>query len=350
LTEREKINAGKPDTIASYLFPVVKALDSRGIDSRALLERAGIQEAISNDPLVRLPYDCMGEIFRLATEATGDPRFGLYASRYMLPSHIHALGTALLASRSLLDACLRIERFGSFLANTAEFKVESSAGVTRFGARTRVNLRPEATDMFWSFVLRFMRHLDTENLTPLRVDIPGPENPGDREAYEAFFRCPLTFDAQEMALYFETGLLAKPLDTSSEELAQLSDRVVRGYLAKMDREDIVSRVSSLLVANLPTGTYGKEDAAADLNMSPRTLQNKLLQASTTWRELVDGTRHDLALSCLESGRYRISEVAYMLGFNDTSSFSRAFRRWTGKPPGDYLRGDPDRASGHDAPR
>ena len=341
MPEQEKIKAGKPDTIASYLFPVVKALDSMGIDSRALLERAGIQEAISNDPLARLPYDRMGEVFRLVTESTGDPRFGLYASRYMLPSHIHALGTALLASRSLMDVCLRIERFGSFLASTADFKVESSAGVTRFGARTRVTLRPEATDMFWSFVLRFMRHLDNENLTPLRVDIPAPEHPGDREAYETFFRCPLTFDAQEMALYFETDLLTNPLDTSSEELAQLSDQVVRDYQTKLDREDIVSRVSGLLVANLPAGTYGKEEAAADLNMSARTLHNRLLQANTTWRKLVDGTRHNLAVSYLETGRYRVSEVAYMLGFNDTSSFSRAFRRWTGKPPGDYLRGDSD---------
>ena len=57
-------------------------------------------------------------------QVTGDPQFGLYASRYMLPLHIHALGTALLASRSLMDLCQRIERFGSFLAQTVVFYVE----------------------------------------------------------------------------------------------------------------------------------------------------------------------------------------------------------------------------------
>ena len=95
------------NTIASYLLPIIKALESKGVDSKVLLARAGIEESVANDPLVRLPHRQFGEVFRLAAEATGDPRFGLYASRYMLPTHIHALGTAMLASRSLMDLCLR---------------------------------------------------------------------------------------------------------------------------------------------------------------------------------------------------------------------------------------------------
>lgn len=72
----------------------------------------------------------MGEVFRLAAKATDEPQLGLYASRYMLPAHIHALGSAMLATNSLMDMCQRIERFGSFLASTLEKKL-LEAGTSR---------------------------------------------------------------------------------------------------------------------------------------------------------------------------------------------------------------------------
>ena len=331
MTQQAQIR-GTPDTIASYLLPIIKALESRGVDGHALLLQSGIDEQLSTDPMARLPYNRMGEIFRLAAKATNDPRFGLYASRYMLPTHIHALGTALLASRSLMDLCRRIERFGAFLAQTVVFYVDETAEESKFGAHLNVPLRPEAMDMFWSFVLRFMRHLDSDDLNPLRVDVPGPDTPDSREAYEKFFRCTLVFQQQEMALYFDTSRLHTPLPTFSRELAQMSDQVVQDYLAMMDRDDIVSRVNSLIVANLPSGEYAKEDAARELHMSARTLQKKLQDAGTTWRELLSSTRYKLATCYLESGRYSLSEITFMLGFQDTSSFSRAFKRWAGVPP------------------
>lgn len=334
MTKQASSSVAAPNTVASYLLPIVKALESRGIDSGSLLKRAGIEGNLSSDPTARLSYTRMGEVFRLAVEETGDAQFGLYASRYMLPSHIHALGTALLASSTLMDFCVRIERFGLFLGNTVSFYVHRTDGETKFSAHRTVLLRTEAIDMFWSFILRFMRHLDCETFNPSHVDIPGTHSPQRHKAYSDFFRCPLSFGCEEFALYFDSKALEKPLPTASSELVQLSEAVIRSYLAKQDKADIVSQISRLLVDNLPNGNYTKACAADALNMSPRTLQNKLNEANTTWREMVDTTRYTLAISYLESHRYTLGEITYMLGFNDTSSFSRAFKRWAGYAPGE----------------
>jgi AraC-like DNA-binding protein len=219
--------------------------------------------------------------------------------------------------------------------------VERDKDETKFSAHLKVPLRAEASDMFWSFILRLMRHLDSEKLNPSRVDVTIDETPEAAAAYEKFFRCPINFGCNEMALYFDTATLERELPTASHELARLSDQVVQDYLAKMDRDDIVSRVNGLLVANLPAGAYSKEDAARELHMSARTLQKRLQEADTTWRELLDGTRTELAISYLRSGRYSLGEITFMLGFNDTSSFSRAFKRWTGKPPGSFTQSTAD---------
>ena len=325
----------EPATIASYLLPIVKALKSRHVDVEALLAQVGIEETLENDPLTRLPHRQLGEVFRLAVEQTGDARFGIYASRFMLPTHLHALGTALIASRSLMDLCLRVERYGTFLGQTATFYVERDPIQTRFGAHPKVPLRAEATDMFWSFILRLMRNLAPDEFNPVRVDVTVDASPGANDAYSAFFHCPIVFGCDEMALYFDTEALEQELPTASQELARLSDQVVQDYLAKMDKEDLVSRVNSLLVANLPSGDYSKEDAARELHMSARTLQKRLDAAGTSWRELLTATRAELAISYLRSGRYTLAEITFLLGFNDTSSFSRAFKRWTGKSPGSF---------------
>jgi AraC-like DNA-binding protein len=73
-------------------------------------------------------------------------------------------------------------------------------------------------------------------------------------------------------------------------------------------------------------------------MSPRALQRRLAIEETTYAALVDDTRRELALAYLREGRYSMTDIGYLLGFSGAASFTRAFRRWTGKTPSEYQRG------------
>jgi AraC-like DNA-binding protein len=80
-----------------------------------------------------------------------------------------------------------------------------------------------------------------------------------------------------------------------------------------------------------------QDAVARaLNQSPSTLQRRLRKEGTSYQTLLDSTRRELALHYLREGEHSIADVAFMLGFADQSNFTRAFRRWTGKTPRQYL--------------
>jgi AraC-like DNA-binding protein len=88
---------------------------------------------------------------------------------------------------------------------------------------------------------------------------------------------------------------------------------------------------------LPTGAPSQNEVARALGMSPRALQRRLTIEETTYAALLDDTRRELALAYLREGRYSMTDIGYLLGFSGAASFTRAFRRWTGKTPSDYQR-------------
>ena len=123
-----------------------------------------------------------------------------------------------------------------------------------------------------------------------------------------------------------------PLTGASRELAEQNERIVVGYLAKLDRSDIRARVRALLLEQFPSGELTKESIAKKLHMSPRTLQLKLTRSNTTFQDVVNETRLALARGYIDNSAMSITEIAYLLGFSNTSNFSRAFRHWTGHSP------------------
>lgn len=325
-------------TIASYLLAVAKALDSLQIDSKAIFREAGIEGDIHNDPFERISYTVISRVFELSVAATGDPYFGIYASKYMLPSHIHALGSALLSSSTLLDFCERMARFTRFVAKTADFYVDEVDGDIRFSCRLHVDLCPETQDTFWSFILRFMRHLLQRDFSPLKVELHRRVPAEGEQPYRNFFNAPVSFNCEEIAYYFDRELMTQALPTASKELAQMNDQIVIDYLSKLEKKDIVAQVSHLIVELMPSGQINRECIAEKLHMSTRKLQGKLDDEGTSFQALLDGTRYQLACRYMESNT-SLSEISYLLGFADASSFSRAFKRWAGVSPSDYQRGE-----------
>jgi len=100
-------------------------------------------------------------------------------------------------------------------------------------------------------------------------------------------------------------------------------------------------VREVLTQRLAHGEPSQEDIAEILNMSARTLQRKLGECGTTYKEILDDTRYALALAYLSAPRHSVSDVTYLLGFSTGSCFTRAFRRWTGQSPSDWRAGSKD---------
>jgi AraC-like DNA-binding protein len=322
-------------TIGGYVLPIAKALEYSGVDSVRILRAADVSAHLTNDPLVRLPVETMRKLYQLCVEVTNNPYFGLGVARFVQPSNLHALGHALAASHTLREFCVRLERYFRLVSEAAVVRLDERDGEVAVHFEHLADLCGETEDAFLAFLIMSMRQLSGATFAPLRVGFRhSMPLPGD-EPYTTLFGAPVTFDGEGSLLVFAKADLVQPLAGSCPELAQVNDGIANKYMARLDKDDIVSRVRQAIVENLPNGECTREIVASLLSMSPTTLQSKLAKRETSFHDLLDTTRMELARSYAQQSALSVTEMAFLLGFSDTSNFARAFKRWTGVSPTDF---------------
>jgi AraC-like DNA-binding protein len=328
-------NAGKiPSTMGPWIQAIVRTLDDQGINGTELALRAGIHPRVLRNADERAPQPAVTRLWAMAVEATGNPCFGLLVPRFVSPVTFHALGYAILASPDFKAVFQRLIRFQRLISDATQQRLELAGDRYRLVIERLSPLGPphEGIDAFMATGIRALRGLSgSRNVNPLALYLKRPE-PRPSELFHKLFRCPIHFEAaQDAAEYWRKDVEA-PLPHANAELAKHSDMIVAEYLARTGRSGTLSdRVHALLVDQLPDGP-SEEGIAQRLCLSSRSLQLQLAEEGTSYKELLNGARRHLAGSYLEHGRYSIKEVAFLLGFSDAATFTRAFRRWTGQSP------------------
>ena len=311
-----------------------KALLAARVDADALLREAGIAPEQLSDPQARLPVAQTTRLWKLAVAATGDPAFGLRVAREVQPTTFHALGYALAASATLGEAFGRAARYCRIVTDAGELALEA------VGEECHVLLRSvigesapaeEATDAFAALQARTARALAGRSVLPLRVELRR-SRPADTAPYERAFHAPVRFAAADNRLVFAATDFSRPLEGANPELARLNEGLAAQQLARLDAADLPARLRALMIERLPDGEPTAAALAAALHLSLRSLQRKLAERGLRYEGLLDDTRRELAQAHLRDPRLSLNETAFLLGFSDASSFTRAFRRWTGLTP------------------
>lgn len=325
-----------PSVLGGWPRTIVSALDARGLNGRELAAEAGIDLEtfrFASDPMVRCPIAATTRIWRLAVEATGDPCFGLIVSRFVNYPTFHALGAAVLASSTLRDALRRLVRYSRIISDAAILRLVDQDDACEFvvDVADGVHVAHEALDAFLSLVVRTARTLHDDRLfSPRRVALVRPA-PTPSEPFQRFFRAPVRFSAPANVLEFSREDMEAPVPAGNAELARRFDEVLLRYSTQVDDALLVSRVRASITERLPDGDPSQLRVAQALGIGARTLQRRLAEEGTSFQAILNDTRTELARAYLKDG-WTVTEVAFALGFQDMSSFSRAFRRWTGSAP------------------
>ena len=326
--------AGQNSILGSYIKAVGRALDAAGCDGAALLAEAGFDLKALDGTDTRCPLVNTGQLWRIAVAATGDPAIGIKVANHYKHTTFHALGYGTSASSTLKEAFERVCRYCHVVSDAVDYQFFRRGCEYHFVIEPAVEIAAEALDALVSSYLRMCRSLIGSRYSPLSIELKRARPP-IIDDYERIWRAPLRFGAEQNRLIFDADSIERVLDTGNPELARQSDAISSRYLARIERYNIVARVREVLAQRLQGGEPTQEEVAEVLTVSARTLQRKLGDSGTTFKEILDQTRHAVAEAYLSSPEHSVSEITYLLGFSCSSSFTRAFRRWTGLSPSDW---------------
>lgn len=321
--------------IGGYALAIAKALDASGIDSARILKSAGVAPGMSNDPMSRLPVETLTRLYQACVAVTNNPYFGLTVARFLRITNLHALGYALAASGNLMDFCVRLQRFFRLVSQSSDVEIVESGNEVALNMRLLVKVSPETEDAFLGFLVLTMRQMYAPYFNPLRVDFSHAMPRDGVAPYEALFKSPVRFDQPSPALVLPRDILQLPLPGACAELAQLNDNIATRYIARLDKDDVVTAVRQKIIEYLPNGDCTREKVAAAMNVTPATLQNRLARRDTNFHDLLDSIRKELAVSYVRQASLSMTEITFLLGFGDLTNFTRAFKRWEGMSPSDF---------------
>ena len=330
----------EPTTIASVAQLIAEVLQTHyNVDPAPLLEQAGLDPALLNAPGTRYPRANIMNLWEIAAKATDDPCIGLTVGFKVRTTSFHALSHSWLASQTLLEALHRLARYHRVIATVPlEIKISETADSYEVAVRypnPKYPGPPIALDSFMASIIGLCRTATNPHFHPLKVCLGHGDN--DRASdYINAFECPVDFMADKNAFYFDKQSLQAPLPGNNPDIAKATDKVAEHYLETLDPNQVTTEVRKLLINLLPTGEANQQMIASRMAKSVSTLQRQLRDEGTSFREIQDETRQRLAEDYVQDGGYSLSEIAYLLGFSDQSNFSRAFRRWNGTSPSEYL--------------
>ena len=323
--------------LASLPRATYETLATYQVNAAALATEAGLDIEKLTADIGRVSEAAVLRFVRLALEATGDPCLGLTVAGHARPTTFSAMGFSWLASPTLRDVFLRLVRYHRLLltGNSVRFEWNDEHGSLRlhYGAMDD-QVNAFRADASFAVMTRWCRDLAQSDFSPARIEFRHDDH-GQSHRYQDLFQAPIEFEAEIDCLYLPTSALDEVLPGANQALAVDADRIIEGYIAALEESNVATEVRRHLLDLLPQGESSTDEIARRLHMSRRTLQRHLTDEGHTFRALVDETRKALAIEFVRDGKHPLIDVAFRLGFSDQSSFSKAFRRWTGMSPSKF---------------
>ncbi len=326
--------------VTSLFARKMVAAAGAGIDQRKTLEGAGIDPDAPWDPKVMIPANIYYEMLEGMAEQIDVTELPVHVGASMRCDEYGALGLAWKAAPTLMGSCSRIERYARIWTGVVTYELrQHSRGVFfilhREGER-RLGLRlsNEAT---LASAVSLSRQVCPVQFNPLEVFVKHRE-PKSKAFHEAWFGCPVTFAADLDAVLIS--------HEDSERRNILGDEGISKYLTSdLDNQlakiatlpPVVGKAKDAIAQALSEGSPRVADVAKGLGMSARSFHRRLSEHGLSFQMLTENTRRELAEGLLKDEQYSLADVAFLTGFSEQSSFTRAFKRWLGTTPANYRK-------------
>jgi AraC-like DNA-binding protein len=320
---------------ARMVLRVLRHCGARGYDERDLARSMGLSLEALSEPEARIPYEVAIQMGERALSLTRDENFGLRLASDVSDPRNYDTGLLLLMASPSVRVAIE-----SFVENQRYW-----------GDGDRVELLPAHGGICLRFVLRFQgqkyaRHADECALAEIVLGIRALTGaalhprvvrfhhraPSCTALHQDIFRCPIEFLSEATEVVFDDAVLDTPMPHGNVTFYSILEHQVESSLARIPRlQSATDHARAAARATLGTGACTLETTARQLGLSARTLQRRLREEGTSFAELLDALRREMAAMYLEHG-LSIADVAQRLDYSDATAFHHAFARWTGSSP------------------
>jgi AraC-like DNA-binding protein len=300
------------------------------------LTQVGLDERSLNADGARISTAKYAAFFELAAEVTGDGCLGLHFGQTRDTRDAGLIGYVGLSSPTLMDAIKNLTRYRRVSSDALEIEIDAleERGRLRWSFHGMGSQRSRQSLEFWATnLLRAFREMSGRNLAPASLSFAHPRTEDIKE-FERFFGCSVSFGGQENIFEMKLSDLHLQLVAADHRLLAVLRRNCEDLLTRhfAPPPPLVERVERLIADRLAHGEARLDTVATDLGMSSRTLSRKLAELGTSFNGIVGSLRKGLALRYLQESNLSLTEIAFLLGYTEISTFSHAFKRWTGSTP------------------
>jgi len=315
----------------SFVRDMAAYLDARGLASAAVVQEAGIDIDAEEG---RITGAQMASFWSAALRATGDPDLGLHMAVASGTGALDIVCYVMLSSSTAADALRRGARLMRLLNDGVDLHLAAPAETTII----TLVMVGDGTDPLWTHARQLretimaglvhqLRLLTGHHLVPHAVRFPHSPPPHGTSVHEAVFGVRPAFSAPDCALELPSNALDTSLRSANAALLAAFTAHADAALVALDAQGPAARrVTAEILTRLKGEAPGISEVARSLAMSARSLQRALADEGTSYQEILDAVRRELAIRHLASGE-TVAKIAWLLGFSETSAFYRAQRRW-----------------------
>jgi AraC-like DNA-binding protein len=310
-----------------------EALLSRSVDVPMVLRTAGLPLAFFRQERVWATSEELFALWEAIGACCPDPGVGLWMGAEVSVERYDPAAIAALCSRTFGDAVTRIQRYKK-LTCPEEVRVTSSGSevAIEFCFFLGEAVPYTLVDLCLSWIWTVGRRGTGQQFQPVRIEmLRSCQHPG---LLEEHFGCPVQYGSGRNALVLQASDLERRFVTHNSDLLQMLAPQLEAELSSREMsfgDQIKGVLKNMLAGHRPRVS----EVASHLGLTPRTFQRRLTETGLTFQGLLEEARRELARHYLSASSFELNETAYLLGYDDVSSFFRAFHHWEGTTPGQW---------------
>lgn len=344
------LGAGYPRAVAEptvcikgLRLPFLTASIRTGTPLPTLAEGLGVSPLLLGDITARAPHSLVVRVWDGLARACGEPAFGVLCASTLGAPQLDVADLVLHRAETfdvLTRSFLRYQRL-FHEANDVHTRVEGGDWVMEHRFRVPLARSRPFSEFILAIWVSRLRAIVGPSAVALRCVRYRHEAPADVAPYREHFGADVVWGAEEDAIVLAEEALHGPLVGGDPARRTALELHLERELSSLPSESLLDDLRRHVVALVRSGSeraFDVDHVAQRLALSRRTLQRRLAEQGTSFRDQVDLARREIATSELRRGTTTLTELAFMLGFSENSAFARAFRRWTGTTPGQFVRG------------